>query len=138
MANEKRLIDANALKERAIRVSTVKEHCYMKAVGTHEIDKAPTVDAVEVIHGEWGEIYTCHGERLWGPITNAPLSCTVTASEEQIPSTRTEIGLPLKIGFKNVSLKSKFAICYSSTVLVVEQSSHSSHTPLHTAALFAK
>ena len=52
MAN-KRLIDANALKERAIRVSTVKEHCYMKAVGTHEIDKAPTVDAVEVVHGRW-------------------------------------------------------------------------------------
>ncbi len=49
MATEKRLIDANALKERAIRVSTVKEHCYMKAVGTHEIDKAPTVDAVEVV-----------------------------------------------------------------------------------------
>lgn len=20
----------------------------------------------EVVHGEWGEIYTCHGERLWG------------------------------------------------------------------------
>jgi hypothetical protein len=30
------------------------------------IDNAPTVDAVEVVHGEWGEIYTCHGERLWG------------------------------------------------------------------------
>ena len=38
------------------------------------------------------------------PITNAPFSCTVTASEEQIPRTRTEIGLPLNIGFKNVSL----------------------------------
>lgn len=24
------------------------------------------VEAVEVVHGEWGEIYTCHGERLWG------------------------------------------------------------------------
>ena len=44
-----RLIDADALKERAIRVSTVKEHCYMKAVGTHEIDKAPTIDAVPVV-----------------------------------------------------------------------------------------
>lgn len=43
-----RLIDADALKERAIRVSTVKEHCYMKAVGTHEIDKAPTVEV-----GKW-------------------------------------------------------------------------------------
>lgn len=41
-----RIIDADALKERAIRVSTVKDRCYMKAVGTHEIDKAPTVDAV--------------------------------------------------------------------------------------------
>jgi hypothetical protein len=45
----KRLIDADALKQRAIRVSTVKEHCYMKAVGTHEIDKAPTIDATPVI-----------------------------------------------------------------------------------------
>lgn len=42
------MIDADALKERAIRVSTVKEHCYMRAVGTREIDKAPTVDAVAV------------------------------------------------------------------------------------------
>ena len=50
----KRLIDANALKERAIRMVTVnslgnKQHCYFKAVGTDEIDKAPTVDAVEVV-----------------------------------------------------------------------------------------
>ena len=44
-----RLIDADALKERAIRVSTVKEHCYFKAVGTREIDKAPTIDAVPVV-----------------------------------------------------------------------------------------
>ena len=51
------------------------------------------------------------------PITKAPFSCTVTASEEQIPRTRTEIGLPLKIGFRKVYLKSKFAISYSSTVL---------------------
>ena len=48
-----RLIDADALKERAVRASTVKEHCYMKAVGTREIDKAPTVDAVPVTHGRW-------------------------------------------------------------------------------------
>ena len=52
--NKKRLIDANALKERAIRMVTVnslgnKQHCYFKAVGTGEIDKAPTVDAVEVV-----------------------------------------------------------------------------------------
>lgn len=41
-----RAIDADKLKERAIKVSTVKEHCYMKAVGTQEIDKAPTLDVV--------------------------------------------------------------------------------------------
>ena len=46
---EMRLIDANALKEKAIRVSTVKENTYLKAVGTHEIDKAPTIDAVSVV-----------------------------------------------------------------------------------------
>ena len=51
---EKRLIDADALKERAIKMVTVnslgnKQHCYFKAVGTDEIDKAPTVDAVEVV-----------------------------------------------------------------------------------------
>ena len=50
-----RLIDADALKERAIRVSTVKEHTYFKAVGTREIDKAPTVDAVEVVHSFWDD-----------------------------------------------------------------------------------
>jgi len=44
-----RLVDADYLKTRAIRVSTTKEHCYIKAVGTKEIDKAPTVDAVSVV-----------------------------------------------------------------------------------------
>lgn len=63
-----RLIDADALKERAIRVSTVKEHCYMKAVGTHEIDKAPTVDAIPT---SW-----LH-EKLTG---NPEISYSVTAS----------------------------------------------------------
>lgn len=48
-----RLIDADALKERAIKVSTVKERCYMKAVGTMEIDRAPTIDDVPVVHGRW-------------------------------------------------------------------------------------
>ena len=48
-----RLIDADALKERAIKVSTVKGHIYMKAVGTAEIDRAPTVEAVPAIHGRW-------------------------------------------------------------------------------------
>ena len=68
-------IDANALKERAIRVCTVnalgnRANCYFKAVGTNEIDKAPTVDAVEVVHGRWEqhcfemECSKCNGEAL--------------------------------------------------------------------------
>ena len=46
MANEKRLIDANALLEKLKKTSryfTVK----------FDIEEAPTVDAVEVVHGEW-------------------------------------------------------------------------------------
>ena len=54
MANEKRLIDANALK--------YWEHteCYghgdfetVRTVSDKEIAKMPTVDAVEVVHGRW-------------------------------------------------------------------------------------
>lgn len=76
METERRLIDANALKKKAIRVSTVKgmgnkEHCYIKAVGTHEIDKAPTVDAAEVVHARWVDNHctACGmmpmGDELW-------------------------------------------------------------------------
>lgn len=76
----KRLIDANALKERAIRVSTVKEHCYFKAVGTREIDKAPTVDAVEVIRCKDCE-NTCIGCNglvctIWGSGTYPDSYCS--------------------------------------------------------------
>lgn len=53
-----RLIDADTLKERAIKVSTVKEHVYMKAVGTKEIDKAPTIDPKDLRPKcTWEQIY---------------------------------------------------------------------------------
>ena len=49
-----RPIDADALKERAIKMSTVKEHAFMKAVGTREIDKAPTLTLDEMRpKGRW-------------------------------------------------------------------------------------
>ena len=49
-------------------------------------------------------------------MTSAPFSVTVTASEEQIPSTRTVMGFPLKIGFRMVSFN--FAsMAYSSSAL---------------------
>ena len=47
-----RLIDADALKTKAIRCETFKLYdapVFLKAVGTKEIDKAPTIDAVPVV-----------------------------------------------------------------------------------------
>ena len=47
-----RLIDADALKTNAIRCETFKLHdapVFLKAVGTKEIDRAPTIDAVPVV-----------------------------------------------------------------------------------------
>ena len=46
-----RLIDADALKTKAIRCETFKLYdapVFLKAVGTKEIDRAPTIDAVPV------------------------------------------------------------------------------------------
>jgi hypothetical protein len=57
MANEKRLIDANALMERLKfkrRNSEVGLHRGLQSAMT-QCEKAPTVDAVEVVHGRWIE-----------------------------------------------------------------------------------
>ena len=58
MANEKRLIDANALLEKMQfrlpindKISEVIAECVYIAVQC--IKNAPTVDAVEVVHGRW-------------------------------------------------------------------------------------
>ena len=49
MAPEKRLIDVNAIPESATTLST-DGRLY---IAWSEIIKAPTVDAVEVVHGRW-------------------------------------------------------------------------------------
>ena len=54
MANEKRLIDANALKRhmvRAMEISGVRN--ITKEDFVYCIDNSDTVDAVEVVHGRW-------------------------------------------------------------------------------------
>ena len=53
MAKEKRLIDANALYEKATDAwdDTLCDECYSEIINL--IDEAPTVDAVEVVHGRW-------------------------------------------------------------------------------------
>ena len=67
MENEKRLIDANALK-RTIRMESWKQETQIQLALDYIdiiIDEQPKVDAVEVVHGKWEKVYTCHGERLW-------------------------------------------------------------------------
>ena len=60
MANEKRLIWADVAKEMIINhanefsdVLNRREKALLIGGGTSCIDKCPTVDAVEVVHGEW-------------------------------------------------------------------------------------
>ena len=60
MANEKRLIDANAIPyELTYAPYGDKEWEYHKAyiVERDVIDAQPTVDAVEVVHGRWDTIW---------------------------------------------------------------------------------
>ena len=54
MATEKRLIDAEALKK-AVRMWPRTKQPVLFYIGTvlKGIEEAPTVDAVEVVHGRW-------------------------------------------------------------------------------------
>ena len=60
MANEKRMIDANALKK-AILAEPWKDQPNMVRLTVDYIniivDEQPTVDAVEVVHGRWVDAY---------------------------------------------------------------------------------
>ena len=70
MANEKRLIDAYALKNQITRYHMSLTPRYISKLVDAEIgdvidiiDETPTVDAVEVVHGRWEhlkwDIYKC-------------------------------------------------------------------------------
>ena len=66
MATEKRLIDANVVlaKQFTAGLSDASGNYYGHAdvVFVDDIENAPTVDAVEVVHGEWEKqqgIYSC-------------------------------------------------------------------------------
>ena len=52
MANEKRLIDANAMREDWLE-NGENEYVYDTNAVLESIDAQPTVDAVEVVHGYW-------------------------------------------------------------------------------------
>ena len=55
MANEKRLIDANAALEKLCEYCSCGcyEECEERCVEFRNISKLPTVEAVEVVHGRW-------------------------------------------------------------------------------------
>ena len=58
MENKKRLIDADALQRLLIPIATGLEKEYGNLGGAiagvmQHIDNAPTIDAVEVVHGRW-------------------------------------------------------------------------------------
>ncbi len=67
MATEKRLIDANAFREflEEIRQDYREEDtlssgfatCLIETVQDEYLALAPTVDAVEVVHGRWEDVY---------------------------------------------------------------------------------
>jgi hypothetical protein len=59
MANEKRLIDANAGKKAFRDIAGLADYkgVLHLVVPISEIDKLPTVDAVEVVHAEWLDGY---------------------------------------------------------------------------------
>ena len=71
MANEKRLIDANAFREflEQIRQDYREEDtlssgfaaCLIETVQDEYLTLAPTVDAVEVVHGRWEDAYDGDG-----------------------------------------------------------------------------
>lgn len=57
MATEKRLINANRLKKRMIAFATAIKREYLSIEGIVDtINTEDTVDAVEVVHGEWSTI----------------------------------------------------------------------------------
>ncbi len=57
MANEKRLIDANAIKYRTIGCGGWGQP--EEVVDKYDIDRMHTVDAVEVVHGRWDDDGRC-------------------------------------------------------------------------------
>ena len=63
--DEKRLIDANALKN---HINVLSPHWLAEwsTIGVlAEVDKAPTVDAVEVVHGRWERVIPTKSAAKW-------------------------------------------------------------------------
>ena len=62
-----RLIDADALKTKAIKCETFKLYdapVFLKAVGTKEIDRSPAIDAVPVVRCKDCKHYEIHKPKV--------------------------------------------------------------------------
>lgn len=82
MKNEKRLIDANALME-SIYDTEYSICCPLDEV-SGVINDAPTVDAVEVVHGRW--------EDMWGgKYANPRYRCSVCKEKALYKSVQDEL-----------------------------------------------
>lgn len=80
MANEKRLIDANVVlaKQFTTGLSDASGNYYGHAdvVFVDDIENAPTVDAVEVVHGRWD----CHASMVRTPFA-LNYDCSICGEE---------------------------------------------------------
>ena len=89
MANEKRLIDANALKEQiANEIHTYWNNAtggyYLAEDVIPDIDDAPTVDAVEVVHGQ--RLYNAHEvAEILAEAFGDPCACNFNGNDEWLP-----------------------------------------------------
>lgn len=65
-----RLIDANALKKEMVEVEIVtpphNHHCSELVVFGYDIDDAPTIDAMPVVHGRWRRIVVDRRHQIEG------------------------------------------------------------------------
>ena len=79
MANEERLIDANAIPyEKRTECFGHGEFFEVQKVYKEQIDMMPTVDAVEVVHGRWREKILVGGfAEEWGYVCSE-CGCTVS------------------------------------------------------------
>ena len=81
MATEKRLIDVNALP---VTTLTDGEYWTKDVVYKRDIDEAPTVDAVEVVHGRW--IFGTSNHREWMKCSECLVSQTPTGVFSYCPN----------------------------------------------------
>ena len=80
MANEKRLIDANALMEEMKECAITRQDLYCNGYAQTFIENAPTVDAVEVVRckdcKQWGGVAFGNVCRRWSAPLAGMKNCT--------------------------------------------------------------